>query len=346
MNRGPLGRENPGRERRGGPTLVQRMAERLGGGDAVPAPELAREVLGIRTAHEEAASAAIYALLAPDPRFRVDGEGRWSLVPSLRGLDSSLGFLDYAVVDVETTGGDPREGHRVIEVAVIEVRDGRIFRDFRSLVNPGRPIPGGVVQLTGIADETVADAPSFEEIAPIVAERLEGKVFVAQNAPFDRKFLEFELVRSLGRVPPAEILCTVRMARRLLPDLRKRNLDALARHFGIPIHGRHRAYGDAVATARIFLALLEEAGARGIRELQQLVDAMGGDLGSDRSDPVGEPEVDPVSGGIEDGLPPIPPPPGRRDGRRGDRGPRARGRESEGADGGERDPRRFRGGRR
>lgn len=256
--------------------------------------ELAGAVLGL-TGHPGAAAAAVYSLLGPDPRFRVDSGGVWSLEAGLRGVGPSLGFLDYAVVDVETTGGDPDQGHRIIELAIVEIRDGVIARDYRTLVNPGRRIPPGVVRLTGITDEAVATAPFFDEVAADVSDRLKGRVFVAQNAAFDRRFVSAQLVDVLGEVPPAEILCTVRMARRLIPELRKRNLDALSRHYGIRIHGRHRAYGDALATARIFLRLLDEAEGKGIRDLHRLVTFLGGNLGSDRSDPDPDPHSDPDS---------------------------------------------------
>lgn len=276
------GRGRPG-VGKGPPSLVQTAARWLDAGP-MHTLDLAREVMGL-SGHPGAAAAAVYSLLGPDPRFRVDAGGVWSLVAALRGVGPSLGFLDYAVVDLETTGGDPAQGHRIIELAIVEIRDGIIARDYRTLVNPGRGIPAGVTKLTGITDEAVAGAPFFDEVAEQVADRLQGRVFVAQNAAFDRKFVEAQLLEATGDVPPAEILCTVRMARRLLPELRKRNLDALSRHFGIRIHGRHRAFGDALATARIFLRLLDEAAGKGIHDLHRLVTFLGGNLGTDRSDP-------------------------------------------------------------
>lgn len=283
------GAERPVRPPRGR-SLVQLAALRLEK-EPVHTLELARDVMGL-SGHEGAAAAAVYALLGPDPRFAVDPAGVWSLKAAFRQLGPSLGFLDYAVVDVETTGGDPHGGHRIIELAIVEIRDGVIARDYRTLVNPGRSIPHGVVTLTGITDEAVSVAPYFEQVAEEVASRLRGRVFVAQNVMFDRKFVEAELLEAMGEFPPAEMLCTVRMARRFLPHLRRRNLDALSRHYDIRIHGRHRAYGDALATARIFLRLLDEAAGKGIHDLHQLVTFLGGNLGSDRSDPPLELDLD------------------------------------------------------
>jgi DNA polymerase-3 subunit epsilon len=231
--------------------------------------ELAREVLGLE-GHPGAASAAVFTLLGDDDRFRVDGDGRWSLAPGGTHLGTPLHDLTYAVVDVETTGGRPGRGHRITEIAVVELRDGILGAEFSSLVNPGRAIPLGIQSLTGITPEMVAGAPTFEHVAPRVAEHLEGRVFVAHNVGFDWRFVAAELTRAGIEPPDVPRLCTVRMARRLVPRLRRRNLDALSRHYRVPIANRHRAWDDALATARILLRLLDEAARRGIHDLESL----------------------------------------------------------------------------
>lgn len=248
--------------------LVRRAAELLREGP-VHTLELAREVLGLE-GHPGAASSAVFALLGGDERFRVDGEGRWSLGPGGAHLGRPLASLPFAVVDVETTGGPSRSGHRVIEIAVVEVRDGAVAADFRTLVNPGRGIPRMIQSMTGITPAMLAGAPEFQHVAPEVLRRLEGRVFVAHNARFDWRFVADELLRAGWEPPEMERLCTVRMARRLVPGLRRRNLDAVTRHFGIPVPGRHRAWGDAMATARVLVRLLDEAGLRGIHDLESL----------------------------------------------------------------------------
>jgi DNA polymerase-3 subunit epsilon len=116
----------------------------------------------------------------------------------------------------------------------------------------------------------VEAAPFFEEVAEDLFEWLEERIFVAHNAPFDWRFISAQLGDAIGLVPRSPRLCTVQLARRLAPDLPRRNLDSLAGHFGIPILSRHRAYGDALATARIFLRLLDEARALGVRDLTGL----------------------------------------------------------------------------
>lgn len=255
---------------RGGRTgsLVRAAEERLLRGPAHTL-DLARDVLGLN-GHSGAASAAVFQLLGTDPRFRVDAAGVWTLDPGLAPLGQSLDDVGFAVVDVETTGGGMEYGHRITEIAVVEVRGGRIVDEYQTLVNPGRYIPPGVIALTGITNEMVAAAPYFDHVADEVLARLEGRVFVAHNVGFDWAFVAAELNRALGQAPEVVRMCTVRMVRRFVPDLRHRNLDVVTRYFGVDVHARHRAYGDALATARVLLRLLDEARGRGLDDVATL----------------------------------------------------------------------------
>ncbi len=252
----------------GDASLVRTTAERLADGPRHTL-DLAREILGL-SGHAGAASAAVFQLLGTDPRFVVDTEGIWRIDPTLAPFGVPLVDVPFAVVDVETTGGASWRGHRVIEIAIVEVRGGRIVDEYQTLINPGQGIPAGIVALTGITTEMVAPAPYFDHVADDVADRLSGRVFVAHNASFDWGFVSAELLRAVGDVPNVPRICTVRMCRRFVPQLRRRNLDVVSRHFGVQIHGRHRAYGDALATARILLRLLDEASGRGIEDLSTL----------------------------------------------------------------------------
>ncbi len=228
---------------------------------------LAQEALGLR-GNAGAASAAVFTLLGSDSRFQVDGEGVWSMPGPRPG--TPLSELRYAVVDVETTGGSYGRGHRVTEIAIYEVCGGVVDGEYRSLVNPGRTIPRHITVLTGISNRMVSSAPFFDHIAADVLARLEGRIFVAHNVRFDWGWVSRQLAEAIGEVPNVERLCTVKMARRLLPRLRRRNLDTLARHFGIDVTDRHRAHGDALATARILIRLLDEAGRQGLVDLDAL----------------------------------------------------------------------------
>lgn len=231
--------------------------------------DLARRVLGL-SGHAGAAASAVFQLLGTDRRFRVDSGGMWTLDPGLAPLGHSLDEVGFAVVDVETTGGGQEYGHRITEIAVVEVKGGRIVAEYQTLVNPGRRIPAGVTALTGITQQMVAAAPYFEHVAEEVLARLEGRVFVAHNVAFDWAFVSGELTSALGSAPEMVRMCTVRLVRRFVPELRHRNLDVVSRHFGVDIHGRHRAYGDALATARILLRLLDEARGRGLDDVATL----------------------------------------------------------------------------
>lgn len=219
---------------------------------------LARTVMGIQGA-PPAAATAIFTLLGADPRFVVDRDGVWTLAvaePPAVEAPPLLGE-EWVVVDVETTGGSPRQGHRVTEVAAVCVSGGEIRRTFATLVNPDRRIPSMITALTGISDEMVREAPRFHEVAPELTEVLRGRVFVAHNAAFDWGFLCSEMERAVGGRLDGRQLCTVRLARKLLPQLPSRSLDALARYFDLEIEARHRALDDAVATAHVLLRLLD-----------------------------------------------------------------------------------------
>ncbi len=224
--------------------------------------EVAARVLRLR-GNPGASASAVFALLGDDPRFCVDTSGVWSLRSKPVDDDCLLCDQEWVVVDVETTGGSPQHGHRVTEVAAISVAAGEVTGVFSTLVNPERPIPRMITSLTGITDDMVSDAPRFAQVAPELASVMRGKIFVAHNAAFDWRFICAEMELASGQRPAGRSLCTVRLARKLLPHLPSRTLGALADHFGLEIASRHRAEDDAVATAHLLLRLigmLEELG--------------------------------------------------------------------------------------
>lgn len=188
------------------------------------------------------------------------------------GSSMNLSRLSYAVVDVETTGGSPAYGHRITEIAVVVVNEGKITDIFEQLVNPDRFIPTFITQLTGISGPMVAEAPRFEEIVPDLVVALAGNIFVAHNAQFDWGFVSAELERAVGKTPTALRLCTVRLARALLPQLQRKTLDHVAHHYGVldvpsryPLKRgtRHSAAGDAIITAHCLMRMIDDAADRG-----------------------------------------------------------------------------------
>ncbi|MBN1587529.1 MAG: 3'-5' exonuclease [Candidatus Omnitrophica bacterium] len=161
----------------------------------------------------------------------------------------------FVILDLETTGlGADR--CRVIEIGMVEVRGSKVTDTYTTLIDPGCPIPSFITGITGIRSEMLRGAPRFEQVAAPVGEFLDRGLMVAHNAPFDFRFISAEFERA-GQVRRPDHLCTVRMARRLVPELRSCSLDSLMRHFEIRLqeNKRHRALGDALATARIFIQL-------------------------------------------------------------------------------------------
>lgn len=147
-----------------------------------------------------------------------------------------------AFVDLETTGANPGRD-RITEIGIVEV-DGDRVSTWSTLVNPERPIPEFIQQLTGIRNEMVAVAPTFAEVASELAGRLQGRLFIAHNARFDYGFVRNEFQR-LGQRFRAEVLCTVRLSRRLFPQHPRHNLDSLIERHGLIPNDRHRALADA-----------------------------------------------------------------------------------------------------
>ncbi len=266
-------------------TLVERALELMLTGP-LEAGRVAVEVLGLAGAPVAVAERLAVALFAADPRVRQLEDGRWALVAEAQG-SPLLEDCSFAVVDVETTGMRAAGPDRVTDIAVVVVHGARRELVFESLVNPGVPIPPRIQALTGITDAMLASAPSFEQVADQVVAALAGRVFVAHNARFDWGFVSAEVrrARSLGLAGPS--LCTVRLARRLLPELPSRSLDSLSFHFGLENGARHRAAGDALVTAAILERLLLLAREQGVRTLADLEALARRRAGKRRADPGG-----------------------------------------------------------
>lgn len=162
----------------------------------------------------------------------------------------------YAVVDIETTGGYAGN-HRVTEIAIYHHDGLQITDSFHTLINPGRNVPQFITGLTGITTEMVRNAPSFEEIAKEIYSWLKDRIFVAHNAQFDYSFIKKEF-EEVGIAWAPKKLCTVRLSRKIIPGLHSYSLGRLAETLGIRITDRHRAGGDALATAHILDLLIRK----------------------------------------------------------------------------------------
>lgn len=159
----------------------------------------------------------------------------------------------FIVVDIETNGKKIPDG-KIIEIAMIKIYDGSPIDYFHTLINPKEKLPWFITRLTGIKNSMLKSAPIFNDVAKDIVNFIEDGIIVAHNAPFDYAYLKCELERSIDNfVFQNEKLCTVKLARKKFPELGKYNLDFITTVFNIPNPSRHRAYGDAMATAEFFL---------------------------------------------------------------------------------------------
>ncbi len=239
-------------------TLVQDTIDLLNDcGGRAPASEIVDAVFKLSHIDDELAGLLVADLIKNDRRFKIIENN----TVELQQDDSQsrlLRDLDFVVVDVEATGAKTPP-NRLIELGAYRIRGGRIVDKFLSLVNPEIPIPRFVASLTGISNDMVKQAPMFAELAPQWLDFVSDSVLVAHNAPFDTSFLNHEISRVYpGHRMRNPHLCTVMLSRRALPELTNHRLDTIASHFSIPIVSRHRAGSDALATAEIFILLLNE----------------------------------------------------------------------------------------
>ena len=182
-----------------------------------------------------------------------------------------LGQLEFAVVDLETTGWSPQEA-AITEIGAVRVRDGRRQGEFASLVDPGTTVPPGIADLTGITDRMLASAPKLAAVLPGLLNFAQGCVLVAHNAPFDLGFL-LAACEDCGLAWPGfTVLDTVTLARHVMdpdeiPDCK---LSTLAGFFGARTAPCHRALADARATADVLGWLMRRLAHRGVRTLGEL----------------------------------------------------------------------------
>jgi DNA polymerase-3 subunit epsilon len=250
----------------------QRLHDYLASRPAGAAPEeLLDLIFTARGRDPEFGARFLATMLGGDPRFRFDPEERRWRACVHDALARPLAEASFVVVDLETAGGVP-PASGIIEIGAVRVERGRLVERFTTLVNPGHPIAPFVARLTGITDAMIADAPFIAEALPRFVAFAGDAVLVAHNAAFDVVQLEAAHQALVGRPLGLPALCTLRLARRFLPDLRRRSLDAVASALGIGCAGRHRALPDARIAAEILCVFLERAVERGIDRLDQLLD--------------------------------------------------------------------------
>jgi DNA polymerase-3 subunit epsilon len=236
------------------------------GREPVTFEEVAREFLALP--QDSNTRTVVNELVVGDPRFLWE-EG------SLRTVDAASLPLDdapYVVFDIETTGSSAEKG-AITEIGALKVIGGQVVDEFATLINPGRRIEPFVVRLTGIADRMVADAPTAAEVMPHFEEFVEGCILVGHNVQFDCAFVA--AARAASGLPPLPnpVLDTLKLARTLVPGLKRYRLASLVSHFGVRAAPNHRALADAAATAEVFLklsTLLSLAGVKSVGEASSL----------------------------------------------------------------------------
>ncbi|HEX9068820.1 MAG TPA: exonuclease domain-containing protein [Ktedonobacterales bacterium] len=246
-------------------------------GVAVAADELASSLFGLSEGPVAAAWLAMLRdALSASPLFASDDDaGQWRLA-AWDATHQRLEDVEFAVVDVETTGLAPGR-HRITEVAVVLARGGEIKQHFRSLVQPERPIPQFITSFTGISNAMVRRAPLAAAVLPKVIDFIQSRPIVGHNVGFDLGFLQYEAGRSgLVDAFPATGVDTIALARRYIPGLRRARLDRVAEELHLPVGPRHRALADAMLTAQVFLLLLARARAAGCETLDDLLRAQSG----------------------------------------------------------------------
>ncbi|TMA51639.1 MAG: hypothetical protein E6J76_09415 [Deltaproteobacteria bacterium] len=252
--------------------MRQRLHEYLVGRPAGASPDELLDLIFTSPGRDpEFGRRLLTTLLGADPRFHFDpGADRWR-ARIHDALARPLGETTFVVVDLETTGGAPTpEG--IIEIGAVRVAGGRLLDTFARFVKPAHPIPPFISRLTGITDAMVADASPIGAVLPQFLAFAGDAVLVAHNAAFDVAHLNAAQQVLAGRPVDAPVVCTLRLARRLLSHLRRRSLDAVAAELGVACFGRHRALPDAQIAAEILCVFLERALQRGINRIDDLLD--------------------------------------------------------------------------
>ncbi len=161
---------------------------------------------------------------------------------------------EYCVFDFETTGISPQRD-RVIEIGIVKIKKGKVVATFESFINPGMYIPEFITEMTGISNDDVADAPPFEDVFPRIEEFFGDTILIAHNLQFDHSFLKNECLNAFLKVPENPGICTVKLARRIFPEIRSKSLGSLVRHLKIRHRNVHRGLGDASVTAKVFIKM-------------------------------------------------------------------------------------------
>jgi DNA polymerase-3 subunit epsilon len=164
---------------------------------------------------------------------------------------------EYCIFDFETTGISPKK-EKVIEIGIVRINNGKIVDSFSTFINPGRKIPFYITQITGITSSETENAPYFDEVFPKIKEFFGDSILVAHNINFDYSFLKHECINHGIEIPEINSICTLRLARKLYPELSSKSLGSIVKYLKIRHRNVHRALGDSTATAKVFMKMFKQ----------------------------------------------------------------------------------------
>jgi DNA polymerase III subunit alpha, Gram-positive type len=211
----------------------------------------------------------VEAYLAPDKK------------PSVTNLKGQSIDTTYCVLDLETTGFSAAT-EKITEIGIMKIKDGKVIDEFSCLVNPEKPIPSRVVEVTNITDDMVRNAETIEQVFPKMLDFIKGSVLVAHNATFDVGFLKHN-ARSLGYDFDFTYVDTLSLAQEVFPDFKTYKLGRIAKNLGIKVMVAHRALDDVDTTVKVFNVMIEKLKERGAETLQD-IDIYGSDEEASRQE--------------------------------------------------------------
>ncbi len=198
----------------------------------------------------------VEAYLAPDKK------------PSARNIKGQSIDTTYCVLDLETTGFSPKT-EKITEIGIMKVENGKVIDTFSTFVNPEKPIPPRVVEVTNITDDMVRDAETIDKVFPKLLDFIRGSVLVAHNAEFDIGFLN-HYAKILGHDFDFTYLDTLTLAQDVFPDLKTYKLGRIAKNLGIKVEVAHRALDDVDTTVKVFNIMIDKLKERGVKTLEQI----------------------------------------------------------------------------
>ena len=183
--------------------------------------------------------------------------------------DKKIDDEEFVVFDIETTGLNSHT-NEIIEIGAVKIKSGRIVDRYSQLINPGRPIPYHITEITSITDEQVANEPKIDKVIGKFVDFVGDAVLVAHNAPFDMGFIKRDIKKYLNIDYQCSVIDTLQMARDLFPDLKKYGLGDLNKTLGLALEKHHRAVDDSQATANMFIIFLEKYKEKGLEYMKDI----------------------------------------------------------------------------